>query len=117
MTELQKGAGQPPESKRASANRGESALDSRLDGAGADARLARQRIANLQAITAALGEALLPIDVARVVANEMAAMMGATQALVALPDEARTSLTLVSSSGFGADSLARFATFPIDADY
>ena len=82
-----------------------------------DERVARERIVELQAITAALSEALLPADVADIVANQMAAMLGAVQALVALPNDVGTHLRVFSSSGLSADAVERFGEFSIDADF
>ena len=116
MTELQKGAPtHAPEPNAGSAD--PVGADSRIDDQLAlDERIARERIAKLQAITAALSEALLPTDVARVVSNEMAAMLGASQALVALPNDTHTHLTVISQSGLSADAIARFTVFGVDDD-
>jgi signal transduction histidine kinase len=80
-------------------------------------RRARERIAKLQAVTAALSEAVLPADVARVVAHEMAAVLGASQAVLAVPTQDGAHLRLLGSSGLQPERATRFATFPIDADF
>jgi signal transduction histidine kinase len=80
-------------------------------------RRARERLTKLQAITAALSEAILPVDVAHVVANEMAAVLGASQAVLAVPLEDGTRLRLLGSSGLGPERSTRYATFPVDGDF
>ncbi|HWN70919.1 MAG TPA: GAF domain-containing protein [Haliangium sp.] len=80
-------------------------------------RRARERISKLQAVTAALSEAILPSDVARVVAHEMAAVLGASQAALAVPTADRAQLTLLGTSGLPETTEARYATFSVDADF
>jgi signal transduction histidine kinase len=82
-----------------------------------DGPSARERIAKLQAVTAALVEALLPMDVARVVANQMATVLGAAQVIVALPSADGSHLHVVSSSGLQPETIARYTDFSIDADF
>jgi signal transduction histidine kinase len=77
---------------------------------------ARDGIARRQAITLALSEALLPSDVARVAAKEMAALLGAEQSLFALP-AAGERLQIITSSGFGPDTISRLGEFSIHDDF
>jgi signal transduction histidine kinase len=80
-------------------------------------RQARERITKLQAVTAALSEAILPNDVAHVVAHEMAAVLGASQAVLAVPTADNAHLTLLGSSGLQHGNETRYATFSVDADF
>jgi signal transduction histidine kinase len=82
----------------------------------AEERTLRERISKLQAITGALSEALLPTEVADVVANQMAVTLGASEAMIALPEASGTRLVIVSQSGLSDETMARFGAFAIDAD-
>lgn len=80
-------------------------------------RHARERLTKLQAVTTALSEAILPGDVAHVVAHEMAAVLGAISAVLAVPLDDGKQLRLLGSSGLGPERTTRYATFSIDADF
>ena len=80
----------------------------------AAARLAHDRMAKLQAIGGALGEARTPAEVARVVATQMMGVVGANQAVLAVPDAGE--LMIVDSQGLQSRTAKEFARFPVDAD-
>lgn len=80
----------------------------------AAARLAHDRMAKLQATGGALGEARTPAEVARVVATQMMGVVGAHQAVLAMPDAGE--LMIVDSEGLRSGTAKEFARFPVDAD-
>lgn len=79
-------------------------------------REARVRLTRLQAVTTALCEAALPVEVARVVADEMRAVLGAEQAVMAVPSEDGAELVLLGHAGLPSAVPLQFARFPIDCD-
>lgn len=80
----------------------------------AAARLAHDRMAKLQAIGGALGEARTPAEVARVVATQMMGVVGANQAVLAVPDAGE--LMIVDSQGLQSRTARELARFAVDAD-
>ena len=90
------------------------------DDARAELARALDRIARLQALTAALSEAVTPAEVAKaVVVNGMAALH-ASAALVAAVDEhgpdGRPILRLITGEGYPQDVLAKWREIPLDTD-
>lgn len=79
-------------------------------------REARLRLARLQAVTAALCEAALPGEVARVVAEEMRAVLGADQAAIAVPSVDGTELVLLGHAGLTASEPRDLPRIPVDCD-
>ncbi|MFO0573212.1 MAG: GAF domain-containing protein [Polyangia bacterium] len=79
-------------------------------------REARERVMRLQSIMAALCEAALPVDVARIVATEMSAILGADQGVVLVPSEDSATLRLLSHSGLSPDSVTRFTRFSVETE-
>jgi signal transduction histidine kinase len=69
-------------------------------------REARRRIARLQQMTSALSEARTARDIGRVVAHDIADVLGATKAALALPEG--DDLIIVASAGFAARAPMRF---------
>jgi signal transduction histidine kinase len=67
---------------------------------------ARDRIAKLHAVTAALSESILPSDVAQVVVREMAAVLAADQAAIAALSPDGSDLVLLQRTGSGDLPLA-----------
>jgi len=80
----------------------------------AAARLAHDRMAKLQAIGGSLGEARTPAEVARVVATQMMGVVGAHQAVLAVPDAGE--LMIVDSQGLQSRTAKELARFAVDAD-
>jgi PAS domain S-box-containing protein len=73
-------------------------------------RDARRRIARLQQMTSALSEARTAVDIAEVVARDVANVLGATRALLAIGDGDH--LKLISETGLSTRARRRF---PVDA--
>jgi GAF domain-containing protein len=78
------------------------------------ARTAHDRLSKLQAVGAALAEARFPVDVARVVATQVGGVVGAHQAVLAVPDAGE--LVIVESSGLSKRTATELARFAVDAD-
>lgn len=78
------------------------------------ARSAHDRMAKLQAVGAALAEARFPEQVARVIATQMTAVLGAYQAALAVPDAGE--LVLVETHGVKGSTAKALARFAVDAD-
>lgn len=76
---------------------------------------AAQRIASLQAVTAALSRALTPLQVANVVIKSGLAALGANSGLIALVDAERTHLEIVRSFGYSTEQVKAWRTFPLTA--
>ena len=74
------------------------------------------RMAGLQAVTAALCEAALPVEVARVVANEMRAVLGADQAAIAVPSEDGAELVMLGHFALDASVPRDYPRLPVDCD-
>lgn len=77
------------------------------------AERATKRIASLQAITAALSEALTPTAVAEVITKQGLTLVGADSGLVALLDEAGTSLEIIHHFGYSAEAVKDWLKFPL----
>src|SRR4051812_26958566 len=73
----------------------------------------RQRLSALQAVTRALSTAVLPVDIGRVVTNEMTAVIGADQSLLAVANEAGTELSLLDQANL--QEAGGLVTFSVDA--
>ncbi|BDI33687.1 hypothetical protein CCAX7_57380 [Capsulimonas corticalis] len=70
----------------------------------------------LQPLTAGLLECVTARDVARVIVDRGAAVLGATAGLLALVSEDGRLLEIVQSQGYPADVQVRWRSFPIDAN-
>ena len=79
------------------------------------AREAAERTARLQAVTAALSEALTVQDVAAVTINQGVAAMGAVAGLIALLDSAGDTLEVVHAINYPPELLERWRRFALDA--
>src|SRR5262249_18959737 len=77
---------------------------------------AAQRTALLQAVTAALSEALGPTEVAEIVVDRCVAAMGARAGVVALLTSDRRELEIIRVVGYRAEIGEQWARFPVDAD-
>jgi len=90
-------------------------LQAERDARAAAERSAR-RLADLQAVTAALSQARTPDQVAEVIVERAAAGSGAASgALCLLTDDGGT-MEVVRSVGYDAATIARFRTFPLASD-
>lgn len=78
-------------------------------------RAAAEREARLQAVTAALSEAVTPAGVIDVVLRTGASALGATRAVVALLDDATDSLKIAGSHGYDAGQLDGWHDIPMTA--
>ncbi|MBV8758360.1 MAG: GAF domain-containing protein [Deltaproteobacteria bacterium] len=78
------------------------------------ARSVHDRMAKLQAVGAALAEARFPEQVARVIATQMIGVVGAHQAVLAVPDAGE--LLVVESHGLQTRTAKELARFAVDAD-
>ncbi|MET0400358.1 MAG: GAF domain-containing protein [Longimicrobiaceae bacterium] len=81
----------------------------------AAAERAADRLARLQRVTAALSGAVSSERVARVVAEEGAAALGAVAGVFARLDEEGAALELVHAQGVPAELVERFRSFPVAA--
>ncbi|MEH2182861.1 protein kinase domain-containing protein [Nostoc sp.] len=79
------------------------------------AERALERIARLQSITAALSELLTPTQVSEVIVEQSMAALGASCALVALLNEAKTELEIVHAVGYDQDLIDTWRHFAIDS--
>ncbi|MDZ8263825.1 protein kinase domain-containing protein [Nostoc sp. ChiQUE01b] len=79
------------------------------------AERALERIARLQSITAALSESLTPAQVSEVIVEQSMAGLGASCALVALLNEAKTELEIVRAVGYNQDLIDSWRHFAIDS--
>ncbi|MEH2083308.1 MAG: ATP-binding protein [Nostoc sp.] len=79
------------------------------------AERALERIARLQSITAALSELLTPAQVSEVIVEQSMAGLGASCALVALLNEAKTELEIVRAVGYNQDLIDSWRNFTIDS--
>ena len=77
---------------------------------------AAQRTALLQAVTAALSEALGPTEVAEIVVDRCVAAMGARAGVVALLTPDRTDLEIIRVVGYRSEIGEQWARFPVEAD-
>ncbi|HEY7282679.1 MAG TPA: GAF domain-containing protein [Actinomycetota bacterium] len=76
---------------------------------------AAQRTALLQAVTAALSEALGPTQVAEIVVDRCVAAMGATAGVVALLTQDGTELEIIRVVGYREEIAETWARFPVDS--
>ncbi len=74
-----------------------------------------QRIARLQAITAALSEALTPAEVAVIVIEQGLAAVKASAGSIALLDETGLNLELLQAVGYSPELVAAWRQFPLTA--
>ncbi|MFV9505033.1 MAG: ATP-binding protein [Oscillochloridaceae bacterium umkhey_bin13] len=74
------------------------------------------RLAQLQEVTAALSEALLPEQVAEVIINYALRTLGANAAAVRLLNTEQQSLELIQSHGFSAEVVAQWRHIPLESD-
>ncbi|HEY9861862.1 MAG TPA: GAF domain-containing protein [Candidatus Obscuribacterales bacterium] len=74
------------------------------------------RTARLQSVTAALSEALTPVDVATVIMEQALAALGACRGLVALLKADRKELELIRAVGYAPNTLSRWHSFPVTAN-
>lgn len=77
---------------------------------------AEERATGLQAVTAALSQALMPEEVVDLVVREVVPAAGSEAGGVALLSEDGSVLELVSSIGYTEEGLAAWKRFPVDAD-
>jgi signal transduction histidine kinase/ActR/RegA family two-component response regulator len=77
--------------------------------------LVRDRVERLARVTSALCDAVSVSAVAEVISTEMAAALGADQAILALPSQDETRLSLVGSSGLRPETLAEYGSFSVAA--
>ncbi|MDP8957239.1 MAG: GAF domain-containing protein [Actinomycetota bacterium] len=75
---------------------------------------AASRTVVLQAVTAALSEAITVSDVVRVVLERGSAVLGATAGLVAMLEEDGATLSVIGATGYPADLIERWRTIPMD---
>lgn len=78
------------------------------------ARVERERMTRLHAVTTALCEAALPAEVARVVVASMPAVLGADRAAMAIPSEDGAELEVVSHAGLVTGD--RYARVSVDCE-
>jgi PAS domain S-box-containing protein len=76
---------------------------------------AARRTTALQAVTAALSEAVTPDQVAEVMVERGILALGAVAGLMALVNEEGTQLEIVRSTGYPQEMLDRWHSFPLDA--
>lgn len=81
-----------------------------------EAELTAQRLASMQSVTAALSEAITPLDVARVVLERGLAILAADSGLLGLVDESNTQLEILHAFGYDRQRLAPWQRFPITAN-
>jgi signal transduction histidine kinase len=79
------------------------------------AEQAASRIARIQAVTAALGEALLPTEVAEILVRQGAAASGASGGVVALLSSDESRLELMYTQGYAPDVTMAWQYIPLDA--
>jgi len=79
------------------------------------AQNARERVARLQEVTAALSEALTPVDVARVLVCQGAKAVDAVFGALVLLNASRTEFEIVLADGLSEELHAAWRTFPADA--
>lgn len=72
-----------------------------------------KRIAGLQAVTAALSEALTPDQVASAVVKQGISVLDATSGLVALLDESGECLEIVNAFGYPSEQVEAWRRFPL----
>lgn len=80
-----------------------------------DQKRAEERIARLQAVTAALSEALTPSQVMDVIVTQGVSALGADAGLVALVDEAGAALEVMSSTGYPPENVQQYRRMPLEA--
>jgi len=81
-----------------------------------EAERAAERTAALQRVTAALAEALSPLEVARVVIEQGCATTGASSAWIAMLDESAETLDLLLEAGYAPDLRESMRKVRLDAD-
>lgn len=74
------------------------------------------RTARLQVVTAALSEALTPVDVASVIVEQALAALGACRGIVMLLSSNGKELELISSLGYAPNTLSAWQSFPVSAN-
>jgi PAS domain S-box-containing protein len=79
------------------------------------AQHAADRMARLQALTAALSEALTRDEVVAAVVKHGVAALAASAGSVALPDESGTEIEVVCAIGYPSEVLEAWHRFPVDA--
>lgn len=77
---------------------------------------AAERTVRLQTITAALSEALTPVDVATVIVNQALLALEACRGLVALLAASGEELELIRSIGYQPNTLSAWQCFPVTAN-
>jgi signal transduction histidine kinase len=82
----------------------------------AAAERAAERTTRLQALTAALAEALTPLQVARVVVEQGVAALEADAGVIALLSEDGAWLELAGTSGYSEPTIAGWERFPLAAE-
>ncbi|HEV3050179.1 MAG TPA: GAF domain-containing protein, partial [Longimicrobium sp.] len=80
-------------------------------------RRAVQRLEALHSVTARLGTALTPGEVAAAVVGEGVAALGARSGSIALLDAARSVVEIAGAVGYPPEALERFRTLPLDAEF
>jgi PAS domain S-box-containing protein len=80
-----------------------------------DQKRAEGRTARLQAVTAALSEALTPSQVMDIIVTQGVSALEADAGLVALVDEQGTGLEVVSSTGYPRESVQQYRRMPLEA--
>lgn len=80
-----------------------------------DQKRAEERIARLQAVTAALSEALTASQVMDIVVTQGVSALDADAGLVALVDEQGTELEIVSSTGYPREVIQQYQRMPLEA--
>lgn len=83
----------------------------------AEVRSAAERLATLQAVTAALSHARTPREVAEVVVDRATAVLGANVAVAYFLDAARATLSLQAHRGLTDEEVSRYGTLPLDAGF
>jgi PAS domain S-box-containing protein len=80
-------------------------------------RRAADRLALLHSVTSALGEAITPDEVARVVVDRGVAALGAQSGAFAILDRSGSALEVVRAVGYPAEIVERFRHLPLDAAF
>ncbi|HRV94061.1 MAG TPA: GAF domain-containing protein, partial [Anaerolineae bacterium] len=81
-----------------------------------EAELTAQRITSMQSVTAALSEAITPLDVAQVVLERGLVILTADSGILSLVDESNTYLEILHSFGYDQQRLKPWQRFPITAN-
>jgi PAS domain S-box-containing protein len=80
-------------------------------------RRAAERLALPHSVTAALGEAITPDEVARVVVDRGVAALGAQSGSFAILDPSGSALEVVRAVGYPAEIVERFRRLPLDSAF